>query len=110
RWNRWIGRVVLVNRTNHNPVTTAKIHRDSITLHSVGPVIGAALLTPWDTVNIVVDPHKVSVAPIGSPCRQMRPSLSSSALTASQLSLVWLRATTRSLRPIPTGLFVALDV
>src|SRR5262249_25879954 len=31
RWNRWFGRVVLVNRCNDDPVTTSKIHRDSIT-------------------------------------------------------------------------------
>jgi len=110
RWNRWIGRVVLVNRNNHDPVTTAKIHRDSITLHSVGPVIGADFLTTWDTVNIVVDPHEVGVTPIGRPCRQMGASLSSFPLVDSQPSLVWLRASIRSVRAIPTGLFVALNV
>src|SRR5262245_20244279 len=110
RWNRWIGRVVLVNQTNHDLITTAKIHRDSIALHSVGPVIGAACLTIWDTVNIVVDPHQVGVTPIGRPCRRVRPSLSSSLPVAPQPSLVWLRGTIRSVRAIPKGLFVALSV
>ena len=110
RWNRWIGRVVLVNRNNHDLVTTAKIHRDSIVLHSVGPVIGAASLTTWDTVNIVVDPCQVGVVPVSRPCRQMRPSLSSFPLIDSQPSSVWLRATIRSVRAISTGLLVALNV
>ena len=110
RWNRWIGRVVLVNRNNHDPVTTAKIHRDSIALHSVGPVVGADFLTTWDTVNIVVDPHEVGVTPVSRPCRQMRSSLPSCPLVDSQPSLVWSRATIRSIRAIPTGLFVALNV
>ncbi len=110
RWNRWIGRVVLVNRNNHYPVTTAKIHSDSIALHSIGPVIGADFLTTWDTVNIVVDPHEVGVAPLSRPCRQMRSSLSSSALADSQPSSVWLGAIIRSIRAIPTGLLVSLNV
>lgn len=60
RWNRWIGRVVLVNRKDEDPVTTVKLHWESITLKSVGPVLGArATLSVWDTVNIVVDPQLV---------------------------------------------------
>jgi len=69
RWNRWIGRVVLVNRNNGDLITSVKIHRDSITLHSVAPVIGAACLTSWDTVNIVVDPHLVGVVPVSRQSR-----------------------------------------
>ena len=61
RWNRWIGRVVLVNRKDEDPVTTVKLHWESITLKSVGPVLGAraTTLSVWDTVNIVVDPQLV---------------------------------------------------
>jgi len=69
RWNRWIGRVVLVNRNNRDLITSVKIYRDSITLHSVAPVIGAACLTSWDTVNIVVDPHQVGVVPVSRQSR-----------------------------------------
>ncbi|MEP6934282.1 MAG: hypothetical protein ABI988_10130 [Nitrospirota bacterium] len=64
RWNRWIGRVVLVNRTDEDLVTTVKLHWESITLKSVGPVLGGrAGLSVWDTVNIVVDPQQVSWSP-----------------------------------------------
>ena len=60
RWNRWIGRVVLVNQKEEDPVTTVKLHWESITLKSVGPVLGArAPLSVWDTVNIVVDPQQI---------------------------------------------------
>ncbi len=111
RWNRWIGRVVLVNRNDENPVTTVKLYRDSITLKSVGPVAGApALLTAWDTVNIVVDPQQVRLAPVRRPFSQVMPSLSSCSLVDSQPSSVWLRATIRSVRSIPDGLLVALNV
>lgn len=67
RWNRWIGRVVLVNRTDEDLVTTVKLHWESITLKSVGPVLGtSAPLSVWDTVNIVVDPQQVNWFPYGA--------------------------------------------
>lgn len=60
RWNRWIGRVVLVNQKEEDFVTTVKLHWERITFKSVGPVMGArAGLSVWDTVNIVVDPQQV---------------------------------------------------
>lgn len=64
RWNRWIGRVVLVNQKEEDLVTTVKLHWESITLKSVGPVLGThAPLSVWDTVNIVVDPQQVRLFP-----------------------------------------------
>ncbi|MCM3905593.1 MAG: hypothetical protein ND866_28195 [Pyrinomonadaceae bacterium] len=75
RLNRWIGRVVLVNRRNEDPVTTVKLYRESITLKSVGPVMGASpALSVWDTVNIVVDPQQVRLVPVRRPCSQVMPS------------------------------------
>lgn len=71
RLNRWIGRVVLVNRKDEDPITTVKFHRESITLKSVGPVMGArSALSVWDTVNIVVDPQQVRLVPVHHPCSQ----------------------------------------
>jgi hypothetical protein len=68
RWNRWVGRVVLVNRQNEDPVTIVKLHWESITLKSVGPVMGArAALSVWDTVNIVVDPQQIHLTHIRRP-------------------------------------------
>ena len=67
RWDRWIGRVVLVNQKEEDLVTTVKLHWESITLKSAGPVLGArAPLSVWDTVNIVVDPQQVSWFPYGA--------------------------------------------
>ena len=78
RWNRWIGRVVLVNRKDEDPITTVKLHRESITLKSVGPVMGArSALSVWDTVNIVVDPQQVRLVPVHHPCSQLMSSISS---------------------------------
>jgi hypothetical protein len=69
RLNRWIGRVVLVNRKDQDLVTTVKLYRESITLKSVGPVMGAcAALSVWDTVNIVVDPQQMELVPICRSC------------------------------------------
>ncbi|MGC4098252.1 MAG: hypothetical protein QM706_14150 [Nitrospira sp.] len=63
RWNRWIGRIVLVQqRHDGTTATTVKIHRDRLTLKSWCPVIGAqSPLTTWDTVNIVIDPERISL-------------------------------------------------
>jgi len=75
RLNRWIGRVVLVNRRDEDPITTVKLHRESITLKSVGPVMGArTALLVWDTVNIVVDPQEVRLVPVHRPFSQVMPS------------------------------------
>ncbi|MGH7180817.1 MAG: hypothetical protein ACREJN_02435, partial [Nitrospiraceae bacterium] len=75
RLNRWIGRIVLANRKDEDPVTTVKLHRESITLKSVDPVMGArAALSVWATVNIVVDPHQVQLVPVRWQCSQVMPS------------------------------------
>ena len=67
RWNRWIGRVVLVNQKEEDLVTTVKLHWESITCKSIGPVLGTrAPLSVWDMVNIVVDPQQVSWFPYGA--------------------------------------------
>jgi len=65
RLNRWVGRVVLMNRKDQDLVMTVKLYRESITLKSVGPVMGAcATLSVWDTVNIVVDPEQIKLVPV----------------------------------------------
>jgi hypothetical protein len=75
RWNRWIGRVVLVNRKDEDLVTTVKLHWESITLKNAGPVLGArAALSVWDTVNIVVDPQQIQLVPISRPASLVMPS------------------------------------
>ena len=75
RLNRWIGRVVMINRNDKNPVTTVKFHQESITLKSVGPVIGArTAMAVWDTVNIVVNAQQVRLVPIPRLCSRVTPS------------------------------------
>ena len=112
RWNRWIGRVVLVNRHGEAPVTIVKLHRDNITLNSIGSVMGAQMpLTVWDTVNIVADPQQVTLIPVRRPYSRSRPArISFPSFMDSHRSLIWLRATIRSIRSIPAGLFVTLHV
>lgn len=110
RWNRWIGRVVLVERNGDEPVTTVKIHRDIMTLKSHHPVIGArGPLTPWDTVNIVVDPQQVRL----TPSDLLSPAVTDSdplPFTIPPQTSVWLHATIQSLRWSPAGHHVSLDV
>jgi hypothetical protein len=62
RWNRWIGRIVLVKSGDTGTVYTVKIHGESWTLKAYGPVIGARQPSKaWDAVNVVVDPQRVDL-------------------------------------------------
>ena len=62
RWNRWTGRIVLVESAETGTVYTVKIHGEDWTLKGFGPVVGARQPSkPWDIVNIVVDPQRVDL-------------------------------------------------
>jgi hypothetical protein len=63
RWNRWIGRIVLVEPERTALLITAKLHGERWTLKSTGTVVGLSRRPQvWDTVNIVVDPAQVRIA------------------------------------------------
>ncbi|MDE3041255.1 MAG: hypothetical protein KGJ82_11895 [Nitrospirota bacterium] len=62
-WNRWIGRIVLVEPGDAGAVFTVKIHGEGWTLKAYGPVVGAREPSkPWDAVNVVVDPQRVDLS------------------------------------------------
>jgi hypothetical protein len=68
RWNRWVGRIVLIEQLEAGTVYTVKVHGEDWTLKSSGSVLGAqAASRPWDVVNIVVDPQRVELS-IAAPC------------------------------------------
>lgn len=70
RWNRWIGRIVLVESAEKGTVYTVKIHGEDWTLKGFGPVVGARQLSkPWDVVTVVVDPQRIALE-----IMEMRPS------------------------------------
>lgn len=63
RWNRWIGRIVLVEVTETGILYTVKIHGENWTLKGYGPVVGARQPSKtWDDVNVVVDPQRIDLA------------------------------------------------
>lgn len=103
RWNRWIGRVVLVQQNQGTTVTTVKVHRDHITLKSRGPVIGGpSPLTTWTTVNLVIDPEHIGL--ISADC--LRASLSPSEVRVARTApadLAWISATVRDWRHTHDG-------
>ena len=69
RWNRWVGRIVLIQQVEAGTLYTVKVHGEEWTLKSLGPVLGAqGPSRPWDVVNIVVDPQRVELS-IVAPCR-----------------------------------------
>jgi hypothetical protein len=68
RWNRWIGRIVLIEHLEAGLLYTVKVHGEEWTLKSLGPVLGAQDISkPWDVVNVVVDPQVVELS-IAAPC------------------------------------------
>lgn len=68
RWNRWVGRIVLIEHVEAHVVYTVKVHGEEWTLKSLGPVFGAQEPSkPWDVVNVVVDPQVVELS-IAAPC------------------------------------------
>ena len=69
RWNRWFGRIVLIQQVEGGTVYTVKVHGEEWTLKSFGPILGAHRPNkPWDEVNIVVDPQAVEMS-VAAPCR-----------------------------------------
>jgi hypothetical protein len=74
RWNRWIGRIVLVEHAEAGTMYTVKIHGEEWTIKSYGPVVGARQPSkPWDVVNVVVDPQAVDLS-IAAPCLVLKNS------------------------------------
>lgn len=110
RWNRWIGHVVLAYHSNHDPVTTVKIHHNDMTLRSRGPVIGACdPLMTLDAVNVVVDPQHVWLIPLRPSSEASRDS-DPAPDSGPPLASLWLQATVRSLRSTQDAQRIALDV
>jgi hypothetical protein len=68
RWNRWVGRIVLIEHLEGGDVYTVKVHGEEWTLKSLGPVLEAQRSPrPWDVVTVVVDPQVVELS-IAAPC------------------------------------------
>ena len=68
RWNRWVGRIVLIEHLEAGVVYTVKVHGEEWTLKSLGSVLGAKQPSrPWDVVNVVVDPQVVELS-VAAPC------------------------------------------
>lgn len=66
RWNRWIGRIVLVEQREGKRFYTVKIHGEEWTLKSLGLVLGSEQeMRPWNVVNVVVDPQQVDLMTVG---------------------------------------------
>lgn len=69
RWNRWIGRIVLVEQSEGKRLYTVKIHGEEWTVKSSGLVRGTEQqMRPWDVVNVVVDPQEIDLMTVGMRC------------------------------------------
>ena len=108
RWNRWTGRIVLVEPGAERPLITVKLQGKSCTLKCTGPVVGQTFRPEaWEMVNIVIDPEKVALMPQQT-ARQSRWAATSSA--TYQRPRVWLKARVEAIRRAESGCVVSLDV
>ena len=72
RWNRWVGRIVLIEQVEAGALYTVKVHGEEWTIKSWGPFLGMqGASRSWDVVNIVVDPQVVELS-LAAPCVLVR--------------------------------------
>jgi molybdopterin-binding protein len=108
RWNRWTGRIVLVDPGLSDPMITVKLQGKSCTLKSTGPVVGQTIRPEaWEMVNIVIDPEKVALMP-QQIARQSRWAVTSAA--TYERPRVWLKARVEGVRRAESGCVISLDV
>jgi molybdopterin-binding protein len=108
RWNRWTGRIVLVEPGAERPLITVKLQGKSCTLKCTGPGVGkSSRPEAWDTVNIVIDPEKVALMPQRSAGRSRWAATSAGTYERPR---VWLKARVEAVRRAESGCVVSLDV
>ncbi len=111
RWNRWTGRIVLVESGLSADVITTKVHGESWTLKSLGPVLGLERRpSAWDTVTITADPARVRLVRQASDDGVGRfPGMifSTQALTGGR---VWLKGRVQAIRQVPTGWLLLFEI
>ena len=109
RWNRWIGRIVFVEMLQDRQVVSVKLHHDPVTLKCCGSMTGLNWVPQvWDTVNIVVDPTKIS---LDAGMRiETAPTVSHDGETFDPFrdARVWLSAQVTEIGEAPEGKFLSL--
>ena len=109
RWNRWIGRIVLVESWQERRVITVKLHHDPVTLKCYGSMTGSNWVPQvWNTVNVVVDSTKISLD-VGLR-HDAVPTDSRDGRKYDPFwdARVWLTAQVREMRDAPEGMFLSL--
>lgn len=111
RWNRWIGRVVLVQRERDLVFVTVKLHGDDVILTSSQPLHSrAASLQTWDTVNVVVDPSRMTLHAERADQFSGPQADLQRAWHADRDARIWLRARLTDIRQTPGGQLLSLDL
>jgi molybdopterin-binding protein len=104
RWNRWSGRIVLVNPRDSAPLITVKLQGKGCTLTSTGPVVGQPLRPEaWEAVSIVIDPENVTLTPHMFATHD-------TTIRTHERHRVWLKARVEAVRKSASGSVVSLDV
>ncbi len=108
RWNRWTGRIVLVEPGHSAPMITVKVQGTRCTLKSTRPVAGQPVRPQaWEPVNIAIDPEHVILVP---QTRVMRDRYPATSVRAHDGHRVWLKGRVEAVRKGDSGCVVSLDV
>lgn len=110
RWNRWIGRVVLVQQERDLAVVTVKLHGDDVIVTSTQSIGSRApSLQTWDTVNVVIDPSRVTLH-AEKPDRTAQQAGIRWAWHADRDARIWLRARLTDVQQTSEGHLLSLDL
>ncbi len=109
RWNRWIGRIVLIETVQDRRVVSVKLHGDRVTLKCCGSMTGLNWVPRvWDTLNIVVDPAQIR---LDAGIRNHQPQTvdpGPAKFDHVRDARVWMRAQVTEVGEAPEGMFLSL--
>jgi hypothetical protein len=111
RWNRWVGRIVLVEAREAATTVTVKLRGADMTLKSTGPVLGLNRRPQtWDAVTVAVDPERIELA-----CHRKDDGLRLFGRTQMGGGVVvedrvWLGGVLQAVREVSAGWLLSLEI
>ncbi|GKS57946.1 hypothetical protein YTPLAS18_14730 [Nitrospira sp.] len=111
RWNRWLGRVVLVERDGTRVHVSVKVQGDDIVLRKSYPVEDScASLRTWDIVNLVVDPSRIGLHFLPHRGALQDAGMRSRLWHPQWDAHVWLQARLGAVQQLEKGYLLSLDL
>jgi hypothetical protein len=111
RWNRWPGRIVLVEPYRDAQVTTVKVHGENWSLKSTAPIGGSDhRAQTWDPVNIVIDPQTIELGALRDETQIQPDSCEVRSGPTPDPGQIWLRGCVKKMQRCPMGVQLLLQI